>query len=35
MSLFDLGAKYAEVATSAEAIARIGALPNGLFRSNG
>jgi nicotinamidase-related amidase len=31
MSLFDLGAKYAEVATSAQAIARINALPDGLF----
>lgn len=31
MSLFDLGAKYAEIATSAQAIARINALPDGLF----
>ena len=31
MSLFDLGAKYAEIATSREAIARISALPDGLF----
>ena len=31
MSLFDLGAKYAEIANSADAIARIKALPNGLF----
>ena len=31
MSLFDLGAKYVEVASSADAIARIKALPDGLF----
>ena len=31
MSLFDLGAKYAEIASSTEAIARIKALPSGLF----
>ncbi|MGE5537022.1 MAG: isochorismatase family protein [Gemmatimonas sp.] len=31
MTLFDLGAKYVEIASSAEAIARIEALPDGLF----
>lgn len=31
MSLFDLGAKYAELVSSADAIARIEALPDGLF----
>lgn len=31
MSLFDLGAKYAEIASSADVLARIKALPNGLF----
>jgi nicotinamidase-related amidase len=35
MSLFDLGAKYAEISGSAEAIARIEALPSGLFGGNG
>jgi maleamate amidohydrolase len=31
MTLFDLGAKYVDVAPSAEAVARIKALPDGLF----
>jgi nicotinamidase-related amidase len=31
MTLFDLGAKYVEVASSADAISRIKALPDGLF----
>lgn len=31
LSLFDLGSKYAEVASSRDAIARIEALPDGLF----
>jgi nicotinamidase-related amidase len=35
MSLFDLGAKYAEIASSADAIARINALPDGLFGTKG
>jgi nicotinamidase-related amidase len=33
ITLFDLGAKYAEVASGADAIARIAALPDGLFRA--
>jgi nicotinamidase-related amidase len=31
MSLFDLGAKYAEIASSADVLARIKSLPDGLF----
>ena len=35
VTLFDLGAKYAEVTTGEDAIARIKALPDGVFRVTG